>query len=459
MHALWSLSLPVSVKVVRYGFDCPYHGKDCCDPEGGVCKRYLDALQMKMQKAFDSCIAAFQEMNNHPHWKKEGASRPKTTSRLGLFIESRSAVWVDPEQLRSFRQKIPRLAPLPGIKSSVYGLTWTPGAKFISVFPLLCLCPGCLSESTPRPPCLYPKLVTPTQHSFRVQQAKGFKPVTLPRLKAFLSVKAPRVSRSGAKPALLIAAANVLIWAQGEREACTTDAALLKAVTDKIVAIENADQQVREAKEAQALEAARQLHHAQELCALAQAQMRDASAPGASPEKVLDLQQTIIQLDQIRSSSSPQPLPVLPSSPPIPTSSAASSAVSSSSSSALGPAPAVKRKKAQDKSQQHKRVLLTLTPAAVAEAVVQALSAGDIISVMYDDAGWLFGRVSRVEAKSIYITWPCAEPSCPTQSASGVCTHGEDDSDGRDVSRFLKTKVVKDLQKGEVRVGDSLSEI
>ena len=432
MHALWSMSLPASVKVVRYGFDCPYHGKDCCDPEGGVCKRYLDALQMKMQRAFDSCIAAFHEMNNHPHWKKEGATRPKTTSRLGLFIESRYAVWVDPEKLRMFRHNILRLAPLPGIKSSIYGLVWTPGAKIISAFPLLCLCPGCLSLITPRPPCLYPKLVTPTEHSFRVQQAKGFKPVTLPRLKAFLAVKAPRVSRSGGKPQLLLAAANVLTWAQGEREACTTDVSLLKAVTDKIVAIEIADQQVRETKDAQALEATRQLHHAQQICAQVQAQMRDASVSGANP---LDL------------SVSQSPLPI---------SSASNASVRSLSSSSS--ASAIKRKQGQQQPQQPKRIILEPKPAAMAETVVGALSAGDAICVLYDDAGWLSGVVSRVENKSIYITWPCDEPTCPSHSAAGICTHGEDDGDGREVTRFLKTKLVKDLQKGEIRVRDSLSE-
>ena len=86
------------------------------------------------------------------------------------------------------------------------------------------------------------------------------------------------------------------------------------------------------------------------------------------------------------------------------------------------------------------------------------LSPPDAICVLYDDAGWLSGVVSRVENKSIYITWPCDEPTCPSHSAAGICTHGEDDGDGREVTRFMKTKLVKDLQKGEIRVRDSLSE-
>ena len=99
MYELFRLQLPPSVRRVWYGFDCPYHGKDCCDPEGGVCKRRLDSLQMKKQKAFDSCREAFRAMEDNAEWKRDGAIRPKTTSPLGVFIERRHAIWVDHEHV------------------------------------------------------------------------------------------------------------------------------------------------------------------------------------------------------------------------------------------------------------------------------------------------------------------------------------------------------------------------
>ena len=105
-----------------------YHGKDACDPEGGVCKRRLDAMQMQMQKAFDSCLAAFDAMKNDKAWTRTESTRPCTLSPLGLFIESRTAVWVPRDVLEAQRKAVPRLAVLKGIHS-VYGLRWSPAVQ------------------------------------------------------------------------------------------------------------------------------------------------------------------------------------------------------------------------------------------------------------------------------------------------------------------------------------------
>ena len=301
MYELWKLDLPSSVTRVWYGFDCPYHGKDCCDPEGGVCKRRLDALQMKMQRAFESCRAAFAAMQRSSEWTLITAARPRTTSPLGVFIERRSAVWVEHEQIEQLRAAAPRLRPLRGIRGSVYGLRWVPGVNQIFLSRFLCLCVGCHTSATP---CAFPKLCQWRQYSFHLLPARSdIKVLTVKQLKAFLAIHAPHLPQTGRKPALVTRVATLLTWGDGEREACTDSVKLTVAVTKKVLVIEAALKSRREQKEKEALEAARQHNEAQELASKAKDLVETLQGDG--------LQSILSQLQGIHTTGGSQATPRL----------------------------------------------------------------------------------------------------------------------------------------------------
>jgi len=455
MHALWKLQLPSSVKTVRYGFDCPYHGKDCCDPEGGVCKRRLDAMQMHMQKAFDSCRDAFLAMQKDSKWTKTGSRRPLTTSPLGLFIEHRAAVWVEHSILATVRAEVPRLAPLPGIKSSIYGLRWSPHSTSIRTSRYICLCASCVQLGAPRPLCLYPGMSHERVVSFRILNPKGYKTITIKRMQAFLSIRAPTTARSGSKAVLVGRIVPLLAWDAGEREALGSDARkLLDAVTAKIVQFETLQQSVREQAEAAALEAGRQMKQAELLVQQAREQMQQIqSAP--NEEAVLALQMTVVRL-QMAKNANEQPAAHADRKAQTAAKRSAPSSSSLSSSPAASSPPSIPAALAK-----RALALSASDPASAAKAVIDSLEADARLSVYFKDAGWcscFLLKKAGSDTGFLSVLWDCETDGCDANSASAArcadarCTHGGDGQDGREVGRLKKASVIRDFQAGEVRL-------
>ena len=168
----------------------------------GVCKRKLDAFQMKMQKAFASCLAAFEKISKDSGWQRLESQRPASLSPLGLFIERREAVWIERSALATVRENLPRLAVLKGVHST-YGFSWTPGAPDVAMSRFLCHCAECVDPDSRRV-CRYAAMTRATNRRFRVLPPRSdIKLITVPRLKAFLAIKAPHLPKSGLKPALM----------------------------------------------------------------------------------------------------------------------------------------------------------------------------------------------------------------------------------------------------------------
>jgi len=429
-------------------------------------------MQMMMQKAFDSCRDAFTAMKTDPKWTKEGAKRPLTTSPLGLFIEHRTPVWVEKAALTALRAEMPRLAPLPGIKSSIYGLRWVPSSSTITTARFSCLCSSCV-QVAPRPQCVYAGMSQEKSMSFRVIASRGPKSVTIKQLKAFLAIRAPQMKKSGSKAELVARVAPLLSWLAGEREAVAGDEQkLTEAVSIKIVEFEAIQQEARDQKEMAILAAGRQMRHAEELVEQAKEQMQKLQQSGGD-DAVLALQMTVMQLHLVkaqhleksedgkkegkadgkavkRPASSPPPAPAFLSS-------SSASLAKPSSSAASGPGT----------SGFAKRPAVTVGAADAAKAAISLLSEHSRLSVYYADEGWLSGFVvknSPSDSGMILVVWDCDVSGCPANAASrfdcssSCCTHGDAGADGRERTRLKKSTLVVNYQAGEVRLNDEVNQ-
>jgi len=235
MYALTKIELPSSVCEVRYSFDCPYHGKDCCDPEGGCCKRRISTLQMADLKAFQVAKQAFDALAADEQWTRVNVQRPKHTGPLGLFIERRVAVWVSKDDLQKERAAQPKsLSSLVGMRSA-YGVRFAPVREqnpMVETSRFMCFCEGC--NQLPRAACRFPLLTQPVSKTkFKVDRVPA---ATIAQLKAYIHARASHLPVGGTRPVLVQRVAQVLVL-KGEfgSSPLPTDADdLLQAVTKKL---------------------------------------------------------------------------------------------------------------------------------------------------------------------------------------------------------------------------------
>ena len=416
---------------------------------------------MKNQIAFESCKAAFEAMANNPGWTKQGVPRPEHVSPLGVFIGSRDAVWVEPSDLEQLRASQPRLRPLPGIKSRVYGLRFRPGCEDVYTSPFLCLCPGC--STWPRTQCAYPLLCPETKQAFHIVAARVIT-VTVPRLKAFLVVHGK--PRSGNKPALVARAAPLFDWSEGEQPADPEE--LLVAVSNKIVEFEAEQLAVLEKGREEALKTARNLEELKERLLKAQEDLASATVSLSNPAAAARPPLTPAVSESKRSSARPPPTAnktPLSNTPAAAAHSSLTPAVSESKSPSADPPPAAinsGRKQAKRSArvvQPSSPKKARLSAAGAAQIIAQDINVGRTISLYFNDAGWCDGVVSSVSGKGIEITWPCDDDTCPTRTAVDVlqetCPHGKDGDDGRQLTAISQRRLALDLQKGEIRLLES----
>jgi hypothetical protein len=415
-HALSQFAFPTSVVEVRWAFDCPYHGhfiafiephvllfmqicwvactgKDLCDPEGGCAKRRLNTIQLKMQKAFDTGRTAFEALKKDPTWTRLNSQR--ACGRLDTFFEYREAIWVESKLLQQARAKVPpKLSPLPGIRSKVYGLRFAPapGLKVVHTARFMCYCAGC--KTWPRQACSYPGMSQTTgSHVLRVLPTG--KPVTKKELRAFLFVQTPRVvpPHSRNLQQLLVLVADNLTWTL-ESPRPIDEAELKQAVTKRIRAY-----LLQRESDLQAAEDGRlQAEHEQR---------SKIASDNNSPASV------------------------------------GSSAVGE----ALGAADSMSQlpKRRQQKQTEHE-MKDSVKRARVGEAsredwtsfMSDRLCVGMKVSVLYEDAGWCSGQVERVTNKTFTVKWDgSAQPS-----------GGSDESTS---SRFHKTTAAEEASKGDIK--------
>ena len=192
---------------------------------------------MQNDKAFECGRAAFDALAEDLTWSRVNATRNPSVGLLGTFIERREAIWVESETLQKERADMPKLAPLAGIRSSVYGVRFCPGPSnnTVHLSRFMCFCRGC--SSSPREPCAFPHFSASRPHTLRI---KGEKEVTKDQLKGFLLLQQPPVSlaKSAKRDVFIQRAAEYVVWADQHEKQCAErdSAALSRAVSAKVLA-------------------------------------------------------------------------------------------------------------------------------------------------------------------------------------------------------------------------------
>ena len=224
------------------------------------------------------------------------------------------------------------------------------------------------------------------------------------------------------------------MWDPGEREGCADAHSLAVAVTQKVTAYEEACQRALAAAAAKALEA--------------QEKQQEAARLVAETRKQIDL------LRRAGGAQDPATVNVLRRN-------AARLVLLNDPSAAADGKRALDDNQALDGKQapEGKRGALT-SPAAAAQARIDSLAENDRISIFYEDEQWCSAFVIRLTAAFVWVLWDCTVAGCPANSAKShhsvdaLCTHGEHGQNGRSAERRpQKTKLVSDLQAGEMKIG------
>lgn len=202
-----------------------------CDPEGGVCKRRLDTLQMQNKKAFETAKAAWRALREDQDWTLVSKGRPAKLDPLATFIEKREAIWVESSELRNIRASLPSLSVLSGIRSRVYGVTFSPGPNPVfETRSLLCLCSHCHDNHSNQ--CSFPSMsVVLNSQSFQVNRVKA---ATKAQLEGYLVLNGHTVKevKKLSKVEQVKLAADKLVWTCERPE---EPDALLQSVTVKLL--------------------------------------------------------------------------------------------------------------------------------------------------------------------------------------------------------------------------------
>ena len=348
-------------------------------------------MQLQNEKAFECGRAAFDALAEDVTWSRVTARRHASVGLLGTFIERRQAIWVEAEALQKERADMPKLAPLSGIRSSVYGVRFCPRlANTVHLSRFLCFCRGC--SSWPRGQCAFPHLSTSRAHTLRI---KGEKEVTKVQLNGFLLLQQPPVSlaKSARRDVYIRKAAEYVVWADQERQDAEGDAAALsQAVSVKVLAFLAERASRLQQEDAERLEAA----HALVLQGLRAALQRADSGPGPSEDVVL-------QSEEGKSEDVQEGGDVIMS-------------------------PSLSRARLPPEGQPSAAKRVRLDP----QAQLDALRVGDKVAVLYEDSGWCHGTVLSVARCSFVVKWLISSDS----------------------TRFTFKTFIKDLEANEAQIGE-----
>lgn len=386
-----------------------------CDPEGGCTKRRIDQKQMEQKSAFAVGRAAFEALRRDQVWTRWNVQR--TGDPLATFIERRHAVWLESKAMEEIRANAPKLSPLSGIRSWVYGVRYVPGTKKFDLCRFMCFCLGC--KAWPRTTCSFAGLSAVVKtHVFRVNHSKL---ATKAQIGGFLSLQVPPVPyRPTLKLlALMQLAVPAFTWTSEDREKMAESEEEYKQTVSRRILLWLAERQKREAEKEQVR---RDKEH----------QERAGFASVVEDIKVDVSRPTVPPVSSSSSSSSSSAIVLSADELELVAEVQRLRDLAEASQASLAPAPAAakaKRKAAQPASVP-KPPKKSKGPSMNCEEKINALCAGHEISVLFSGDGWCHGTVSKVTNKFVFVAW------------------GNNDSP----TQMSKATLARDMKLGEVQI-------